>query len=58
MGERIDQPQAGQFISSITLPGIQGSPATDPLGSAGACWTTRAHPGPGRELLCDLEPVT
>lgn len=23
MGERIDQPQAGQFISSITLPGIQ-----------------------------------
>lgn len=49
MGERIDQAQAGQFISSITLPGIQGSLATDPRGSAGACFLGPC-PGAGREL--------
>lgn len=49
MGERIDQAQAGQFISSITLPGIQGSPATDLRGSVGAC-CLGPHPGAGREL--------
>lgn len=37
MGKRTDQPQAGQFISSITLTGIQGCPTTDLLGSAWVC---------------------
>lgn len=55
MGERIDQPQAGQFISSITLPGIQPQ-------IHWAQWGLVGRPGliqvTGRELLCDLEPVT